>query len=970
MSKKESQLEEKKRRRIDIEEKKKDEENLSYENEKEIKELLEFMDEAEYSEHEFLKSDLLEALHEPFSFEIYQKEAQRRQEKIQKGLEILRQSESYERQVEELLKKRELKQKSIDEGERRIAQLEDLLVQVENEWKEKLYAWNFGNEEFKLPREFVNQLSLFAVNYNEESDFSIVRQQVGDEWINYKSQLEDEKRQIEEQIHQLKSEQKEVQIQLREWEKNKEPEPIRSEAVLQNRKYLRQNRIPYKEFYKLVEFEEGTSESERNQLEEALLEMGILDALVIDEKYKNQVLKSVEGCKDQYLFVKGEKLLEKIIYNRENRTLIAANGSYQLGLLYGTITNTYKAKFIGVQAREEHRRAQIKCCKEELYRLEQAISSLEISYEQLKSRQELLKKEYEAFPTDVDLKQAFSMLQEKLREDTNLREDYRKIEEEFLLVNEKLKAVKKEVLELADRLYLTCNYKVFVEAEKSMREYIQNFYRLQSAHNVYLQRFIHLNDLTEQLENLDIDMDEILYDIRNTERVIGKASKEFESVKQQLQLTDYEQIKERLNFCMNWLRDYPKKLQTCVQERTQAIEQIKLLQAELAKKEELIQSLELKAKELKAAYEAEEVLGYVELPEEIKANYKKVRSHLSGECQLLSKETIVQNLNNVYFENRGYLNDYQLTFVAEEERWAIYARYQGVKISFGELLLHLDEDIYELQQLLKDGDRELFEDILSNTISRKIRAKINASISWVNKMNGLMQAMNTSSGLKLSLRWRSKTAENENQLDTKDLVELLKKDYRSMKETEASRLSAHFRSKVEEARRVANDSGETISFYQVMKETLDYRKWFEFRLYSQKSGERQKELTNSVFGTFSGGEKAMAMYIPLFSAVVAKYAAGRKDAPRLISLDEAFAGVDNKNIRDMFRLMTEFGFDFIINSQVLWGDCDTLDALAIYQLLRPENAKFVTVMPYVWNGKIKEMMEDERAIEKRAAELL
>ena len=78
-----------------------------------------------------------------------------------------------------------------------------------------------------------------------------------------------------------------------------------------------------------------------------------------------------------------------------------------------------------------------------------------------------------------------------------------------------------------------------------------------------------------------------------------------------------------------------------------------------------------------------------------------------------------------------------------------------------------------------------------------------------------------------------------------------------------------------------------ISFYQIMKETLDYRKWFEFQLFSQKSGERQKELTNSVFGTFSGGEKAMSMYVPLFSAVVAKYQGGRDDAPRLISLDEA-----------------------------------------------------------------------------------
>ncbi len=303
------------------------------------------------------------------------------------------------------------------------------------------------------------------------------------------------------------------------------------------------------------------------------------------------------------------------------------------------------------------------------------------------------------------------------------------------------------------------------------------------------------------------------------------------------------------------------------------------------------------------------------------------------------------------------------------KRLDISARYQGVKISFASLIEHLEEDIRELENLIKDGDRELFEDILANTVSRKIRGKINSSVTWVQKMNSLMNGMNTSSSLKLSLRWRSKTAEQEDQLDTKELVELLKKDYRLMSEEEASRLSAHFRSKVDEARRNARDSAGMVSFYQIMKDALDYRKWFEFQLFCQKSGERQKELTNSVFGTFSGGEKAMSMYVPLFSAVVAKYQGGRGDAPRLISLDEAFAGVNNKNIRDMFRLMTEFQFDFIINSQVLWGDCDTLDALAIYQLIRPQNAKFVTVMPYLWNGHMKELMEDEENVEKRGIEL-
>ena len=428
---------------------------------------------------------------------------------------------------------------------------------------------------------------------------------------------------------------------------------------------------------------------------------------------------------------------------------------------------------------------------------------------------------------------------------------------------------------------------------------------------------------------------------------------------------------------MAWLRDYPGLLRSCVEEKTQKEERIRLLQQQAAENGERIAEYRRREEYLERCFAAERDLGYVSLPEGTDGSAAGIQDCLSA-CRDMDKEQIIRSLNQVYFENRGYLTDYQIMqtelFAELDEgarrgdppakRLDIAARYQGVRIPFGRLLVHLKEEIEELKSLIRAGDRELFEDILANTVSRKIRAKINGSTAWVEKMNALMGEMNTSSGLKLSLRWRSRTAEAEDQLDTKELVELLKKDYRLMREDEAAKLSAHFRSKVEEARRRAGDSGGMISFYQVMKDTLDYRKWFEFQLFFQKGGEKVKELTNSVFGTFSGGEKAMAMYVPLFSAVVAKYQGGRPDAPRLISLDEAFAGVDNRNIRDMFRLMAEFQFDFIINSQVLWGDCDTLDALAIYQLLRPENAKFVTVMPYLWNGHARVMLEDESQMEE------
>ncbi|WP_449403852.1 SbcC/MukB-like Walker B domain-containing protein [Exiguobacterium artemiae] len=93
------------------------------------------------------------------------------------------------------------------------------------------------------------------------------------------------------------------------------------------------------------------------------------------------------------------------------------------------------------------------------------------------------------------------------------------------------------------------------------------------------------------------------------------------------------------------------------------------------------------------------------------------------------------------------------------------------------------------------------------------------------------------------------------------------------------------------------------------------------------------------------------MYVPLFTACYSRYQKAKQDAPYIISLDEAFAGVDENNISEMFEVVEALGFNYIMNSQVLWGDYTTVSSLAITELLRPKNANFVTVMRYEWDGK-------------------
>ena len=93
------------------------------------------------------------------------------------------------------------------------------------------------------------------------------------------------------------------------------------------------------------------------------------------------------------------------------------------------------------------------------------------------------------------------------------------------------------------------------------------------------------------------------------------------------------------------------------------------------------------------------------------------------------------------------------------------------------------------------------------------------------------------------------------------------------------------------------------------------------------------------------------MYVPLFASVNAQYKKAKNgDHPRMIALDEAFAGVDDKNISSMFELVHKLDFDYIMNSQALWGCFSTVKGLRIAELLRPQNSQIVSVIRYRWNG--------------------
>lgn len=1010
--------EEKRRNREQKEARRKDLEwehkRLKEEQERQTDQLIDLLQEMEdllqvlpFDEFAFMKKDLLENPLSDYGFEAQKTLLKRLKSQLEEGLGLLSKEQQLRQVYDSLLAVVEARQQEQEQKEREIRQYEQQLREVKNELTEKVYAWRGHNQELTVPDAVMQEITTGIEQFTKESSYVAIKDLTAPviEAANQKQQKALAGLLHEQEQWQAKIGAKEAE--LLEWQNKQDPEPDLSEAAARSRQALRQAGIAFTEFYKTVDFPRDWPAEKVNRLEEALFKMGILNAVVIDAEEREKVLALDAGLADTYIFSNVEHVKNSLsdfleIANEDNNILffqkisnvlqgigyggsdfhtrIYEDGHYRLGIITGTITREYEARYIGTLTRARYRRQRIEQLQQELVQLKAENALVAEQIAAIRQCIEQLKQEKESFPDGTDLILAVAQLTDREGDLKQIVQALKREQDQLLARQQELNEVRKQVQEAAGKVYLAPKLEIFQSAKDEAEEYQELLTQTQlicsGLRNLQSQQLV----TADQLEQVDEDLDVLIREGSDILKELEKRQALLHSVREQLKLTNYEEIKEKLDFAVQRLKELPeeeKSLLVVKTKREDALEQ----QVE-AKARHVEQSLSLRQKLQfsQKGVEQEVQLGYY--PDDLTRFTEN--DNLAGLCEYVVKtegtafeqiqrEDVAGSLQNAYHENRGYLLEYspvmETIFAGTSEsrefaeiilkRLNITAKYRGINVNFKEFLIRLEQDIEEKESLLSDKERELFENILIHIIGRKIRAKIYSSEEWVAKMNALMGGMKTSSGLTLFLRWKSKNAEHEGQLDTRRLVELLKKDPQWMSEEESERLIGHFRSKIQEARKLLEQSDGVKSFHGLVREILDYRKWFEFQLEFQKTGEAKKELTDRIFFTFSGGEKAMAMYVPLFSAVVAKYQAANGDAPRLISLDEAFAGVDEQNIKDMFRLMVDFDFAFIINSQILWGDYETVPRLAIYQLLRPDNARFVTVISYLWNGKVRELKTEE-----------
>jgi uncharacterized protein YPO0396 len=156
------------------------------------------------------------------------------------------------------------------------------------------------------------------------------------------------------------------------------------------------------------------------------------------------------------------------------------------------------------------------------------------------------------------------------------------------------------------------------------------------------------------------------------------------------------------------------------------------------------------------------------------------------------------------------------------------------------------------------------------------------------------------------------------------------------------------------AERERADAAGGGSMLDQLAQALDYRRWHRFSVQRWQDGQWCK-----LSGPASSGERALGLTVPLFAAVASFYTqGGYAHAPRLVLLDEAFAGIDDAARAHCMGLIKEFDLDFVITSEREWACYAALPGVSICHLQRREGIDAVHVSRWTWNGRIKRQQPD------------
>lgn len=945
------------------------------------------------TQQEILKWDQHENVKQKISLEEYEEK-----DEITQSLQLwksqLMVGRSALQKYEQVSEQYEIASSQLEKTRKAKAEEEKKLEIAEEQVADKIDEWiteTFHRAEEAVEWHPKQQVLLFAEQrikqYQTTADGAEVQNAFREDYESQRQSQNDEKNQKQYQRDIQTKALTEAEEQLRKVQEQKELEPERDEGTERTRMALAQAGITAIPFYKSVEFAKNLDEAECAMLEAQLQKSGILDALVVTRQDYEKMNTQCPEFLDIVLRTDGmgssrfskltisedlpqnlrEPVLEILsnIYEQEGEAqgiYLGTDGSFHHGILAGKAEKA-TAEYVGHLARKRRKEQKLQELQIQIGNIKENIRNLDETISCIEKRMEKQLEEYRSIPDFTAIERAFAEKNECAHMLGALEEEYQKKQDQEYKLSEQKNRCYQEMLKLCKMFPYSRNAKAYEEACEAAEEYARLWQQVrQELMHIQTERSI-CRDKKEQLEQRNDDLDAAFAEKNNYRTSVKSCEIQMRQLEEYLNSPELVEKANRLKLIKEELEHLVETLSSLMTREAKLEERLSMLQEELPKQKEMLRQAITEENVLRNYFEEELGLkliferGERTISECAREAVKVVRE---GDRNRESAD-MLQALYNVYRQHSGSLASYGTSMEecfgdtengdAVRKRVCIVSVWNGKKIYLEEFYGALRMAIDETKLLIQDKDRELFEDILSQTISQQLTDRIAESRKWASDMSMLMKEMDTSMGLSFSLEWKPRKAENDKELDTVELEQILLRDKVLLTMDDIEKVAGHFRSKIRTEKGALEAAGTIINYMELVREALDYRKWFEFQMFFKRGQGNKKLLTNAAFNQFSGGEKAMAMYVPLFGAVNAQYQkAGNKDHPRMIALDEAFAGVDDRNIKSMFELVHKLDFDYIMNSQALWGCFENVKNLKIAELHRPENSQVVSVIRYTWNG--------------------
>jgi uncharacterized protein (TIGR02680 family) len=262
---------------------------------------------------------------------------------------------------------------------------------------------------------------------------------------------------------------------------------------------------------------------------------------------------------------------------------------------------------------------------------------------------------------------------------------------------------------------------------------------------------------------------------------------------------------------------------------------------------------------------------------------------------------------------------------------------------------HLSAEIAERRELLTAREREVFDNHLQAEIAAAVQHLMRDADRQVVAINAELERRPTSTGVKFRLKWIPLSEAEGGPVGLEAARQRLLRTGADLWSDEDRRVvGAMLQQRISTERERADAAGGG-SILDQLARALDYRRWHRFSVERWQDGQWRR-----LSGPASSGERALGLTVPLFAAVATFYGQGATaHAPRLVLLDEAFAGIDDDARAHCMALIKEFDLDFVITSEREWACYAALPGVSICQLQRRPGIDAVHVSRWTWNGKTR-----------------